>query len=52
MITIKDERIFNISNDNVFQNTRLKESDILIHIKKILAERDGMPKKVELKFIY
>ena len=29
MITIKDERIFNITNDNVFHNTQLKESDIL-----------------------
>lgn len=52
MITIKDERIFNVSNDNVFHNTKLKESDILIYIKRILAERNGMPKKMELKFIY
>ena len=52
MITIKDERIFNISNDNVFQNTTLKESDILIHVKEILKERKQMPRKMELKFVY
>ena len=52
MITIKDERIFNVSNDNVFQNTRLKESDILIYVKEILKERKEMPRKMELKFVY
>ena len=52
MITIIDERIFKILSENLLGNTDLKETDIIIFVKKILGERDGMPKKVELKFIY
>lgn len=39
MIKIIDERIFKISSENLMGNTNLTESDILIFIKKILAER-------------
>ena len=52
MITIKDERVFNISSDGVFTNSRLKESDILIYVKEILKERKEMPRKMELRFGY
>ena len=33
-------------------DTRLKESDIILNIKEILAERKQMPRKMELKFVY
>ena len=47
MITIGDVRIFKMSNDK-----RLKETDILLYIKKILNERKELPYEMELKFIY
>jgi len=52
MITILNERIFKVSSENFMGNSKLTESDIIFYVKKILAERDEMPKKVELKFIY
>lgn len=52
MITIIDERIFKISSENLLGNTDLKETDIIIFVKKILDERKDMPRIMELKFIY
>lgn len=47
MITILDERTFKILNDE-----QLKETDVLITVKKILNERKEMPRGMELKFNY
>lgn len=52
MITIVDERIFNISSENLLGNTDLTETDIIIFVKKILGERKEMPRKMKLKFVY
>ena len=52
MITIINERIFKISSENLLGNSDLKETDIIIFVKKILGERKDMPRIMELKFTY